>query len=236
MIFSNDPSFWEGLWKVIVADIVLAGDNAVVIALAVRSLPARQQFWGRIFGAFGAVALRVLFVWIISTLLQVPFLRFAGGVLLIWIAVKLVQNKTLEAEDDHVRASTSLFEAIWIIVVADVVMSFDNVMAIAGASEGHMGLVIFGLLFSIPLVVLGSGLLATIMRRFPWMVWFGAGLLGHVAGEMILADPRARGLLGALATRLDPILPLGLGAFLVVLGWLLARGTPRAKEVLHVPE
>lgn len=228
MMFFNDP-FWEGLWKVIVADIILAGDNAVVIALAVRSLPARQQFWGRIFGAFGAVALRVLFVWIISTLLQVPFLRLAGGILLIWIAIKLVQNKPVEADGDQVRASTSLFEAIWIIVVADVVMSFDNVMAIAGASKGHMGLVIFGLLFSIPLVVVGSGLLAAIMRRFPWMIWLGAGLLGHVAGEMILADPRARAWLGSFATSLDRVLPLAIAVGLVALGWLLARGTPRAK-------
>jgi YjbE family integral membrane protein len=149
--------------------------------------------------------------------------------LLIWIAVKLVQHKAVVAEDEPVRAGTSLWEAIWIIVVADVVMSFDNVMAIAGASKGHMGLVIFGLLFSIPLVVLGSGLLATMMRRFPWMIWLGSGLLGHVAGEMMLADPRARAWFGPFATRLDHFLPLALGVSLVALGWLLARGTPRAK-------
>ena len=226
MTVSGDFNFWEGLWKVIVADIILAGDNAVVIALAVRSLPARQQFWGRIFGAFGAVALRVLFVWLISSLLQVPFLRLVGGLLLIWIAVKLVQNKPVETDDGHVRAGTSLFEAIWIIVVADVVMSFDNVMAIAGASKGHMGLVVFGLLFSIPLVVIGSGLLSAIMRRFPWMIWLGAGLLGHVAGEMILADPRFRPWLGSVATHLDLFLPLALGISLVALGWLLARRKP----------
>ena len=230
MIPPGDFSFWEGLWKVIVADIVLAGDNAVVIALAVRTLPARQQFWGRIFGAFGAVALRVLFVYLISSLLLVPFLRVVGGVLLIWIAVKLVQPKNIVVEDDdHVRAGTSLFEAIWIIVVADVVMSFDNVMAISGASKGHLGLVIFGLLFSIPLVVIGSGLLSAIMRRFPWMIWLGSGLLGHVAGEMILADPRVRDWLGPVAMRLDQFLPLAFGVSLVALGWFLARGTPRAK-------
>src|SRR5678810_47991 len=128
------PEFWAGLWKIIIADIILAGDNAVVIALAVRSLPQRQQFMGRMFGAFGAVLLRVLFVWIVTWLLKVPYLQVVGGLALVWIAYKLVRDQASPTEDPEVNAGASLWQAIWIIVVADVVMSFDNVMAISAAS------------------------------------------------------------------------------------------------------
>jgi YjbE family integral membrane protein len=221
-----DAQFWTGLWQVIIADIVLAGDNAVVIALAVRSLPEKQQFWGRILGAFGAVALRVLFVWMVSWLLKIPFLQFAGGVMLVWIAWKLVRQPPGSDDAAHVREAATLWDAIWVIVVADVVMSFDNVMAIAGASHGHMGLVIFGLLFSIPLVVLGSGLLSDLMKRMPWLVWLGAGLLGHVAGSMMLADTRIRTILGPVAEMLDTRLPFFLAGIIAGLGWWFSR-TPK---------
>jgi YjbE family integral membrane protein len=218
-----DAQFWTGLWQVIIADIILAGDNAVVIALAVRSLPARQQFWGRIGGAFGAVGLRVAFVWIISWLLKIPFLQLLGGLLLVWIAWKLVRQQPGEEEEGHVKEGATLWQAIWIIVVADVVMSFDNVMAIAGASKGHMGLVIFGLLFSIPLVVLGSGILSDLMKRLPVLIWLGAGLLGHVAGHMMLADVRVHALLGVWTHLLESTLPLTLGAIIAAMGWWFSR-------------
>jgi YjbE family integral membrane protein len=219
----EDPQFWSGLWKVIIADIVLAGDNAVVIALAVRSLPERQKFWGRIFGSFGAVALRVLFVWIITWLLAVPFLKLVGALLLVWIALKLVQPEHDGEAGAKVHEGNSLGQAIWIIVVADLVMSFDNVMAISAASKGHMGLVIFGLLLSIPLVVFGSGLLSDLMKRYPIIIWLGAGLLGHVAGDMMLTDTRTRIFLGDLAPLLEHKLPIAMAMGIAALGWWLAR-------------
>jgi len=222
------PDFWHGLWKIIIADIILAGDNAVVIALAVRSLPERQQFWGRMFGAFGAVALRVLFVWIVTWLLKIPYLQVAGGLALVWIAYKLVRDQATPTDDVEVNAGASLWQAIWIIVVADVVMSFDNVMAISAASmdesgNTHMGLVIIGLLLSIPLVVFGSGLLSHLMKRFPVVIWLGAGLLGHVAAEMILNDNDVRAKLGnATAEMLEHRLPFLVGAVIAGLGWWLS--------------
>lgn len=220
-----DAQFWTSLWQVIVADIVLAGDNAVVIALAVRSLPEKQQFWGRIFGALGAVVLRVGFVWLVSWLLKIPYLQLAGGIMLVWIAWKLVRQQPGEDEAGHVREGASLWHAIWIIVLADVVMSFDNVMAIAGASKGHMGLVIFGLIFSIPLVVLGSGLLSELMKRLPLLIWLGAGLLGHVAGSMMLADVRVHAALEPWGHLLEHRAPIVLGAIITALGWWFS-GSP----------
>jgi YjbE family integral membrane protein len=229
MIAAVSPEFWAGLWKIIIADIILAGDNAIVIALAVRSLPERQQFWGRMFGAFGAVALRVFFVWIVSWLLQVPYLQVVGGVALIWIAYKLVRDQAGEGSEVEVNAGASLWHAIWIIIVADVVMSFDNVMAISAASmdatgHTHMGLVMIGLALSIPLVVFGSGVLAHLMKRFPMLVWLGAGLLGHVATQMILNDHQVRAALGAhLVELLENRLPYLVGALIAGMGWWMSR-------------
>jgi YjbE family integral membrane protein len=234
MFLLADAQFWQGLGKIVGSDIILAGDNAVVIALAVRSLPGQQQFWGRIFGSLGAVGLRVLFVWLITWLLNVPFLKFVGGILLIWIAFKLLKQNADESDEEHVKEGNSFWHAIWIIVVADIVMSFDNVVAIAGAAHGHMGLVIFGLVFSIPLVIFGSGILSDLMKRFPALVWLGAGLLGHVAGDMILSDERVGGALGQSVALLEHRLPILLGAFIVGLGWWFSRkalpGTPAVAD------
>lgn len=217
-----EPNYWEGLGKIIVADILLAGDNAVVIALAVRTLPPKQQWWGRIIGSLGAVLLRVIFVAIVSKLLDVPFLKLTGGLLLIWIAIKLLRQGNEEETADHKEAS-SLWHAIWLIIVADVVMSLDNVIAISGAAGGHFDLVIIGLLFSIPLVVFGSGLLTNLMQKLPWIVWLGAGLLGYVAGEMILTDPKVKAALGNWWLTLLHSIPLQLFAIITLLGWWLAR-------------
>jgi YjbE family integral membrane protein len=159
-----------------------------VIALAVRKLPARQQWQGRLWGTMGAVGLRIVFIAIISVLLRIPLLQAAGGVVLLWIAVKLLSQEG-HADDEHqVRQGTTLLEAIWIIVVADVVMSLDNVLAISGAAHGDMTLVVFGVGLSIPIVIWGSGLLARLMARFWWIVDIGAAILGWVGGEMILGD------------------------------------------------
>lgn len=234
MDFLTDPDFWSRWIRIVILDICLAGDNALVIALAVRGLPPAQQFWGRIWGTAGAVSLRIGFIFAVSFLMQVPLLRFVGGLALLWIAFKLLRG---EAEDgEKGRHGTTLKEAIWIIIVADVVMSLDNVIAIAAAAQDaegrvNMQLVIFGLLLSIPLVVWGSGVLAKLMQRFPVIIWLGGGVLGYVAVEMMLHDNFARAWLGPVLTKtLHSFLPLTVGVALTVLGWLLARGGDEAKS------
>jgi YjbE family integral membrane protein len=216
-----DPEFWARLASIVVIDLSLAGDNALVIALAVRSLPERQQWLGRVWGTAAAVGLRLLFIAVVSALLSIPLLRAIGGLLLLWIAIRLVRPGG-EAEG-HVRHGTSLREAIWIIVVADVTMSLDNVLAVAAAARGDMLLVSFGIALSLPIVVWGSGFLARLMTRQPWIIWIGGGILGYVAGEMITDDPVVRGWLGAHADTVDDFVSLLLAAGLALLGWWLAR-------------
>ncbi|HSF06536.1 MAG TPA: TerC family protein [Methylomirabilota bacterium] len=224
MAFLIDPEFWARWLSIVILDLTLAGDNALVIALAVRTLPRKQQFWGRVWGSLGAVGLRLIFITIITYLLRIPLLQFVGGVLLIWIALKLVRQTAGEEGEGHVRQGTSLFEAIWIIIVADVVMSLDNVLAVAGAAHGNLVLVVFGIAFSLPLVVWGSGILARLMNRYPWIIWLGGGILGYVAGEMMLKDPWIAGWLGeAITHALHSALPLFLGVVLTALGWWFAR-------------
>lgn len=167
-------------------DLLLSGDNAVVIAMACRDLPERQKKIGVALGAAAAVALRVLFTVIVDLLLKFPYIKLIGGVLLLGIAVKLVTD---ESEHAEVKAQPNLWGAVATIVIADGVMSLDNVLAILGVAHGDMRLIIFGLLLSIPLVVFGAGALMRIIDRFPILVWAGAALLGWVAGEMIVADP-----------------------------------------------
>ncbi len=229
MGFLTDPEFWARWLSIVIIDLTLAGDNALVIALAVRTLPRRQQFWGRIWGTVGAVALRLMFITVITFLLRVPLLQVAGGLVLVWIAVKLVRQEGGEGEG-HVRQGTTLLEAVWIIIVADVVMSLDNVLAVAGAAHGDLVLVTFGIALSLPLVVWGSGILARLMNRYPWIVWLGGGILGYVAGEMMLKDEVVQQRLGEEAVHLLHYpLPLALGAVLTGLGWWFAQGQRRRK-------
>jgi YjbE family integral membrane protein len=216
-----DPEFWARLASIVVIDLSLAGDNALVIALAVRSLPAREQWLGRVWGTAAAVGLRLLFIAVVSALLSIPLLRAAGGLLLLWIAIRLVRPGGVV--EGHVRRGTSLRQAIWIIVVADVTMSLDNVLAVAAAAHGDMLLVSLGIALSLPIVVWGSGFLARFMTRQPWIIWIGGGILGYVAGEMITDDPVVRGWLGAHADTVDDVVSLLLAAGLALLGWWLAR-------------
>jgi YjbE family integral membrane protein len=217
----SDPHFWTQLIRIVWIDLLLAGDNAVVIALAVRSLPSRQQWWGRIWGTAGAVGLRLIFLFIITILLKVPLLKLAGGLVLIWIAVKLL--KPQEEVHGHVRQGTSLMDAVWVIMVADVTMSLDNVLAVAGAAGGDFGLLVFGILISLPLVVFGSGVIGWMMSRWVWIVWLGGGILGFVAGEMMITDPLVHGWLGAVADVLHRPVPIVLFVVLTALGWWLTR-------------
>jgi YjbE family integral membrane protein len=218
-----------GVLKIVIIDLALAGDNALVIALAVRTLPKRQQLFGRIWGTVGAVALRLLFIGVISYLLGIPLLQAVGGLLLLWIAIKLVRQSEGTGEG-HVRHGTTLFEAIWIIIVADVVMSLDNVIGVAGAAEGDMRLVVFGIGLSIPIVVWGSGLLANLMNRYPWIILIAGGILGEVAGKMIVHDHFVMNRLGDAPDLVEWALRLGLAGAIVLIGWLTARRRAAGRE------
>ena len=228
--------FWFRWVQIVILDLTLAGDNALVIALAVRKLPPKQQWQGRIWGTFGAVALRIVFIAIISVLLRVPFLQAAGGLALLWIAVKLLSQEGHGEAEHQVRQGTTLLEAIWIIIVADVVMSLDNVLAISGAAHGDMTLVIFGVALSIPIVIWGSGLLARLMARFWWIVDVGAGILGWVAGEMILGDRVVQGWLGGHPSPVVTRAVQGALAILViVVGRAWARRHARRTSIAGSP-
>lgn len=172
--------------QIVWIDLLLSGDNAIVIALACRSLPPHQRRMGMVLGAGTAIGLRIIFAIFITFLLGVPFLKILGGVLLLWIGMKLAAGE--EESEHNIESSDNLWRAVRTIAIADAVMSLDNVVAIAAASGGNIWLFIFGLLLSIPLIIFGSTLLSAIIDRFPIIVWAGAALLGWIAGEMIVSD------------------------------------------------
>ncbi len=233
MAFLADPEFLVRGLGIIVINLILSGDNAVVIAMAVRTLPPRQRLFGQIGGTIGAVVLRLAFVAIIAQLLRIPFVEAAGGLVLVWIALKLVRQEGGEGEGEgKVRHGTTFWEAIWIIIVADLIMSLDNVLAIAAAARGDLILVIFGIGLSIPIVIWGSGLLAGFMNRYQWIVWIGGGLLGWVAGEMMVKDRIVVGWIEPWKEVLRWVVPAALGLALTGLGWWLAR---RARAVESPP-
>ncbi len=179
--------FWISVLQIIAIDIMLGGDNAVVIALACRKLPVAQRNKGIFWGVIGAIGLRVVMIFFALQLLAVPYLKIVGGLLLLWIGVKLLLPEDDEGHN-NIDGGTTLMAAIKTIVVADAVMSLDNVIAVAGASHGSMVLVTFGILVSIPIVVWGSKLVLTLMDRFPIVITLGAALLGWIAGGMLLTD------------------------------------------------
>jgi YjbE family integral membrane protein len=184
---SFDWQFVTGLISIIVIDLILAGDNAVVIAMAVRSLPAEQRRKGIFWGAGAAVLLRVLATFFVSQLLLINFIKLVGGLLILWIAVKLFIEGV--PEEGIEREAATIAQAVKIIVIADITMSIDNMLAVGGASHGNMFLLLFGLGFSIPLVVFTSNLLSMLMDRYPIIIYLGAAVLGRVGGEMIMTDP-----------------------------------------------
>jgi YjbE family integral membrane protein len=182
------------LMQIIWIDLLLSGDNAVVIALACRSLPPQQRRLGIVLGTGTAIVLRILFALVVSQLMALPFLRIVGGLLLVWIAIKLV---TGEEEEAHVSHSETLWQAVRTIAIADAVMSLDNVVAVSAAAGGDVVLFVIGLAISIPLIIVGSTLIMALVARFPLFVWGGAALLGWIAGEMIVTDPWSTARLGA---------------------------------------
>jgi YjbE family integral membrane protein len=185
MDFSSSQ-FWVSLLQIIWIDLLLSGDNAVVIALACRQLPENQRKVGIWLGASAAIGLRIIFALVVTYLLLVPYLKIVGGLLLFWIAIKLAMGE--EEHHDNIDGGTSLWQAVRTIAIADAVMSLDNVIAIAAASRGHPELFIFGLLLSIPLIIMGAQFLTAIITKYPILIWLGAALLGWIAAEMLLGD------------------------------------------------
>ncbi|MGT2436150.1 TerC family protein [Bradyrhizobium betae] len=182
-----EPTFWIAVGKIIWINILLSGDNALVIALACRGLKPRHRLWGMIFGAGAAVLLRIIFTGIVASLMELPYLKLVGGLALIVIAAKLLVPEN-EDEDD-VESASHLWQAVQIVVVADIVMSLDNVIAVAAAANGSVPLLILGLAISVPLIVAGAALIMALLAKLPVLVWAGAALLGWVAGEVIATDP-----------------------------------------------
>jgi YjbE family integral membrane protein len=179
-------AFFFGLLNIVFINIILSGDNAVVIAMAVRSLPKKERQWGIILGTAGAVILRIGLTFVAAKLLEVSFIKLAGGLLILWIAFKLLLPET---GDENVKEVNGLRQAVITILMADLVMSLDNVLGVAGAANGNLLLLFIGLATSIPIVVFASNIITKLMDRFPVIVLLGAAILGRVSGEMIMSDP-----------------------------------------------
>jgi len=232
--FLFDPAFWLSVGQIILIDILLGGDNAVVIALACRKLPAEQRRKGIFWGVAGAIGLRVVLIFFALQLLALPLLKVVGALLLLWIGVKLL---TPEDEGGHanVAGSTTLMGAIKTIIVADAVMSLDNVIAVAGAAKGSMALVVFGILVSIPIIVWGSQFVLRLMDRFPVVITLGAALLGWIGGEMLVSDVTLQHWLAGAPTWLHYV-TAGAGALLVVaIGkWRVMHAVPISAPIREV--
>jgi YjbE family integral membrane protein len=185
--------FFAAVMSIVFIDLVLAGDNAVVIAMAVKNLPGRQRLWGIAMGAGGAVVIRVICTFLVAQLLNMQFIKLFGGAVIIWIAVKLLTEGAKEECKD--RECGSLWHALWIIIVADMSMGIDNMLAVGAASHGNLFLLLFGLALSIPFVVFMSNMLSKLMDKYPIILWAGAAILGKVGGEMMITDPWVYGLL-----------------------------------------
>ena len=214
--------FWVAVIEIIFVNILLSGDNAVVIALACRNLSQRARRQGIFWGVLGAIVLRIVLTLFAMSLLVYPYLKLVGGVLLVWIGIKLIAEE--DAGDREVKASDRLLTAVWTIIVADLVMSLDNVMAVAAAAKGHIVLMSFGLIVSIPIVIIGAQVIMRLMGRYPMLVVLGGGLLGYIAAEMAIEDPIVQPWLTANVAGIGGIIPLV--GFAVVAGaglWLKRR-------------
>lgn len=223
MSFLLTPEFWIALSQIILINIVLSGDNAVVIAMASRSLPPAQQRKAILFGSVGAIVLRVVLTFFAVYLLTLPYLKLVGAALLLWIGIGLLNS---EDDGENLAGHSSLTAAIKTIVVADLVMSLDNVIGVAAAAKGNVALLVFGLVISIPLIIFGSTLILKLMGRFPVIITLGAGLLGWVAGEMAMTDPAIAGWAANQHALHNAVPALG-AVFVVAVGkWLTSRQQP----------
>ncbi len=184
---TTQPQFWVAVLEIIWINVLLSGDNAIVIALACRRLPSRQRTAGIVLGTAAALLLRLVFAGVVVTLMLIPWVKMAGGVALLWIAAKLLMPN--ESSEEAEAPAHGLMRAIAVIAVADVVMSLDNVIAVAAAADGNIALLVFGLAISVPAIVGGATLIAAAINRFPPIVWAGAALLGWIAGDVLASDP-----------------------------------------------
>jgi YjbE family integral membrane protein len=216
------PQFWFAVVEIIFVNILLSGDNAVVIALACRNLGQRQRRLGIFWGVLGAIVLRIVLTFFAMNLLAYPWLRLIGGALLVWIGVKLIAQD--DGGEHKVKASDRLLTAVWTIIIADLVMSLDNVVAVAAAAKGDGPLIVFGLIISIPIVVVGSQIFMRLIARFPVLVVAGGGLLGYIAGEMAIEEPALQSWIKANAAGVTWIAPVIGFAIVVAIGlWLTRR-------------
>jgi YjbE family integral membrane protein len=228
----SSPQFWVSAVEIIWINILLSGDNAIVIALACRSLPPRQRLGGMVIGTVVAVLMRIAFASIVSTLMMFPYIKIVGGVALLWIAIKLLVPSS--SEQHHGASSDNLWHAVKLIALADVVMSLDNVIAVAAAAKGNTALLVFGLGVSIPAIVAGASIIMALLSYFPMLLWAGAALLGWIAGDVIASDP-------IIGERLDDwneasrenlrLASASLGAAGTVIGGMLLRSR-QARQIL----
>lgn len=228
------PAFWLAALQIMGINILLSGDNAVVIALAVRGLPPKERFWGMVLGAGCAAVLLILFTGIVATLMQLPYLKFAGGLALFWVAIKLVTPQHQD-EEGSTEAVEDLWRAVRVVVVANLVMSLDNVIAVAAAAKGNYLLLGLGLAVSIPVVIAGSALFLAIIERFPIVIWGGGALLGWIAGGLLPDDPMvAQYLSEATADKVEILCGISGAILVVAVGWYLVRSTRLREEEVDV--
>jgi len=229
MVELATPQFWVAVVEIIFVNILLSGDNAVVIALACRNLAQRQRRQGIFWGVLGAIVLRIVLTFFAMSLLAYPWLKLIGGALLLWIGVKLITQD--DGGEHKVKASDRLMTAVWTIIVADLIMSLDNVVGVAAAAKGDGLLIVFGLVTSIPIVIVGSQIIMRLIARFPVLVLAGGGLLGYIAGEMVIEDPALQSWIAANAAGVAWIVPpLGFAAVVAMGLWLTRR---RRRAVPH---
>ena len=225
-------SFWVDVFKIIVIDVLLSGDNAVVIALACRNLPLEQRKKGILLGVLGAIVLRVVLTFFAVGLLSVPYLKLVGAFLLIWIGVKLLLPED-EHGEDNIKADTRLLGAVKTIIIADFVMSLDNVLGVAAAAKGNVGLLVFGLLISIPLIAWSSQLVLKVIDRFPVVIFAGGALLGYVAGEMLISEAAFAPVLEQ-QHYLHSVVPAACAFLVLGLGKWLARREGKESKVVDL--
>ncbi len=222
--------FWVDVFKIIMIDLLLSGDNAVVIALACRNLPEAQRKQGIMYGVGGAIGLRIVLTFFAVSLLELPYLKLVGALLLLWIGIKLILPDEGHGEGS-IKAEANLGGAIKTIIIADLVMSLDNVIGVAAAAKGNVGLLVFGLLISIPMIAWSSQIVLKMIDRFPIIIYAGGGLLGYVAGEMLVTEVAFKSLVEA-QHYLHWLVPVSCALLVLLMGWWLAtRQTVAVKAV-----
>jgi len=224
------PHFWVALGEIILVNIILSGDNAVVIALASRNLPRQHRNKAVVIGSAGAIILRIIFCLFVATLMSIPYLKLVGSALLLWIGVKLLVPEEGHDDDDGKDAPSNIWSAVRTIIIADAVMSLDNAIAIAAAAKNDFLLITIGLIISIPLIIFGSQLILKVMGRFPIIIVVGAGLIGWIAGDVGITDPAVHHWVEPYGHWIDYAAKIAGAAFVIVLGKLLALRAERGRK------